>query len=104
VDPGVSQTFPNIDMATKAAVMGVGVVLADLVLCREEFEAGALAAPFPDLVCQSPLGGVCLLAGHEKWHSPKVAAFRSWAYDVAEPDRVMVHDRISALNAEGSKA
>lgn len=104
VEPGAGQTFPNIDMATKAAVMGVGVVLADLVLCREEFEAGALVAPFPDLVCQSPLGGVCLLAGKEKWHSPKVAAFRSWAYDAAEPDRVMVHDRLSAISSARPQA
>lgn len=87
VDPADGQEFPNIDIATKAAVMGVGVVMADLVLCREELQSGTLIAPFPDMVCKSPDGGICLLAGRHKWHSPKVEAFRSWACEVAEADR-----------------
>ncbi|MFY2823812.1 LysR substrate-binding domain-containing protein [Ruegeria sp. MALMAid1280] len=87
VDPADGQEFPNIDIATKAAVMGVGVVMADLVLCREELQSGTLVAPFPDMVCKSPDGGICLLAGRHKWHSPKIAAFRAWAYETAEADR-----------------
>ncbi len=87
VDPAEGQDFPNIDIAAKAAVMGVGVVMADLVLCRDELESGTLVAPFPDMVCKSPDGGICLLAGRHKWHSPKIEAFRSWAYDIAEADR-----------------
>ena len=90
VDSAMGQDFPNLDIATKAAVMGFGVVMADLVLCREEFDAGMLVAPFPDMVCQSPLGGICLLGGSEKWHTPKVTSFRSWAHDSAEVDRVSV--------------
>ncbi len=87
VDPADGQEFPNIDIATKAAVMGVGVVMADLVLCREELQSGTLVSPFPDMVCNSPDGGICLLAGRHKWHTPKVEAFRSWAYEIAETDR-----------------
>lgn len=87
VDPADGQVFPNIDIATKAAVMGVGVVMADLVLCREELQSGTLVAPFPEMVCKSPDGGICLLAGRHKWHTPKVEAFRSWAYQIAEADR-----------------
>ncbi len=87
VDPADGQVFPNIDIATKAAVMGVGVVMADLVLCREELQSGTLVAPFPEMVCKSPDGGICLLAGRHKWHSPKVEAFRVWAYQVSEADR-----------------
>ncbi len=90
VDPAIGQDFSNIDIATKAAVMGVGVVMADLVLCREEFEAGTLVSPFPDMVCKSPLGGICLLGGSEKWNTLKVRAFRSWAHDIAEVDRAYV--------------
>ena len=86
VDPASGQAFPNIDIATKAAVMGVGVVMADLVLCREELQSGTLVAPFPDLVCRSPDGGICLLGGRHKWHSAKVQAFRVWAYKAAEAD------------------
>lgn len=87
VDPADGQEFPNIDIATKAAVMGFGVAMADLVLCRDELQSGTLVAPFPDMVCTSPDGGICLLGGRHKWHAPKVEAFRSWAYEVAEADR-----------------
>lgn len=90
INPAVGQDFPNIDIATKAAVMGIGVVMADLVLCREELESGTLIAPFPDMVCQSPLGGICLLGAADKWHMPKVEAFRSWAHDASEADRASV--------------
>lgn len=90
VDPTTGQDFPNIDIATKAAVMGLGVVMADLVLCRDELQAGTLVAPFLDMVCKSPDGGICLIGGRDKWQTPKVEAFRSWAYDVAEADRASV--------------
>ncbi|MEO0750102.1 MAG: LysR family transcriptional regulator, partial [Pseudomonadota bacterium] len=45
LDPKSGEVFPNLDMATKAAVMGTGVVMADIVLCREELESGSLIAP-----------------------------------------------------------
>ena len=92
VDPNDGQEFPNIDIATKAAVMGVGVAMADLVLCRDELKTGTLVAPFPDMVCKSPDGGICVLAGRHKWYSPKVEAFRSWAYEIAEADRSAVEE------------
>lgn len=91
VDPAAGQEFPNIDIATKAAVMGVGVVMADLVLCRAELETGILVAPFSDMVCTSPDGDICLIGGHDKWKAPKVEAFRSWAHGAAEADRVAVN-------------
>lgn len=87
IDPAKGQEFPNIDIATKAAVMGVGVVMADLILCGEELQSGTLVAPFPYMVCNSPDGDICLLAGRHKWDSPKVAAFRSWAYEISKADR-----------------
>ena len=96
VDPAAGQDFPNIDIATKAAVMGVGVVMADLVLCRDELESGALVTPFPDMVCPSPLGGICLLGGKDKWDSPKLQAFRCWADEVAEVERASVSDVVVA--------
>lgn len=94
INPAVGQDFPNIDIATKAAVMGIGVVMADLVLCREELEAGTLIAPFPEMVSQSEFGGVCLLGGADKWHMPKVQAFRSWAHNASEADRVSVRSLV----------
>jgi DNA-binding transcriptional LysR family regulator len=90
IDPSTGQDFANIDLATKAAVMGIGVVMADLVLCREEIEACMLVAPFPHMMCSSPLGDICLVGGADKWKEPKVKAFRSWAHDAAEADRVSI--------------
>ena len=90
------QEFPNIDIATKAAVMGVGVVMADLVLCRDELETGVLVAPFSDMVCKSPDGDICLIGGRDKWQTPKVEAFRLWAYGVAEADRAAVDKFVNA--------
>ena len=60
------------------------------VLCHEELETGTLVAPFPDMVCKSPLGGICLLGDTEKWHTKKVEAFRLWAYESADKDRAYV--------------
>ena len=97
VDPKSGQAFSNIDIATKAAVMGVGVVMADLVLCREEFESGALVALFPKLVCPSPFGGICILGGREKWNTPKVDAFKSWAFDSAQTDRAAAQQVMASL-------
>lgn len=83
LDQKAGQTFPNLDIATKAAVMGAGVVMADLVLCRDELAAGTLVAPFPDMVCPSPMGDVCLLGPAATWDEPKVIAFRDWAAEAA---------------------
>lgn len=77
------QDFPNLDMATRAALMGAGFVMADLILCREELESGALLSPFPEMVCDGPFGGICLLGSREKWNEPKILAFRSWAAEIA---------------------
>lgn len=87
MDARSGQDFPNIDMAVKAAVMGLGVVMANLILCREELENGTLVAPFPDMICEASDGGICLLGTSSAWTTPKVEAFRSWVYEVSEKDR-----------------
>ncbi|NVK13029.1 MAG: LysR family transcriptional regulator [Rhodobacteraceae bacterium] len=78
VDTAGGETFPNLDMATRAAVMGAGVVMADLLLCREELARGDLVLPFPDMTCGTPDGAYALIGDRQKWHDPKVAAFREW--------------------------
>lgn len=90
VNPNDGDEFPNLDIAAKAAIMGAGVVMADLVLCREELASGSLVAPFPELTCGSPYGSVCLLGPRDKWHAPKVKAFRDWAMEASEGDRDLV--------------
>jgi len=79
VDPAKGLDLTNLDMATKAAVLGNGIVMADLVLCRDEFESGALVQLFPDMVCPYEYGRIVLIGEREKWNDPKVRAFREWA-------------------------
>ncbi|GGF49453.1 LysR family transcriptional regulator, glycine cleavage system transcriptional activator [Mameliella alba] len=83
VDPAQGHDFANLDLATRAAVMGAGVVMADMVLCRDELEAGTLVLPFPEMVSGSPLGGICLLGMADKWDLPKVRLFREWVAEEA---------------------
>ncbi|MBV7377424.1 LysR substrate-binding domain-containing protein [Maritimibacter dapengensis] len=82
LDPTAGDAFPNLDMATRAAVMGTGVVMADLTLCRDEIESGALVLPFPDMVTASPMGRGCLIGGADTWDTPKVRRFREWLGEV----------------------
>ena len=70
-------------MATKAAVLGAGVVMADLVLCEEELETGALVAPFKGLVCEPSTGGICLIGERDRWDEPSARTFREWAMSAA---------------------
>ncbi|MEM9247450.1 MAG: LysR substrate-binding domain-containing protein [Pseudomonadota bacterium] len=84
--------FPNLDLAMRAALMGAGVVMADVVLCRDELAAGALVLPFADRICAGPFGGVSLIGARDAWDTSKVSAFRSWAQEMALAD-------IRAVNA-----
>jgi DNA-binding transcriptional LysR family regulator len=86
VDPLSGEYFPNLDMAVKAAVMGLGVVLGDVVLTRDEFETGQLVVPFKDLVCETKWGRICLLGLASQWDEPKVEAFRTWVAEEAARD------------------
>lgn len=86
LNPNSGDPFPNLDMAVKAAVIGAGVVMADMVLCRDELENGTLILPFKDLKCETPLGRYCLIGPQDQWNSPKVAAFKSWVLEVYDAD------------------
>lgn len=94
LDPASGDNFPNLDIAAKAAVMGTGIVMGDIVLCREEFEGGTLVMPLPDMVCESTMGGVSILGPRRKWQEPKVKAFRTWAAAMAAHDL----DYLAGLN------
>jgi len=86
VDPQSGQVFPNLDLAVKAAVMGLGIVMGDVVLTRDEFESGQLVMPFEDLKCDTDYGKFCLVGLSDRWHDPKVEAFRSWVAEAAAKD------------------
>lgn len=86
IDPDSGDVLPNVDMATKAAVIGAGVVMADLLLCRDELCDGRLVLPFPDLQCPSPMGRYCLIGPQNRWHSANVKLFRDWVAQIAEQE------------------
>ena len=86
VDPRSGETFPNLDLAVKAAVMGLGVVMGDIVLTRHEFDTGQLVMPFEDLRCETDYGKFCLVGLRDRWRDAKVEAFRSWVAEVAAND------------------
>lgn len=86
IDPGSGDAFPNLDMAVKAAVIGAGIVMADVHLCREELDRGDLVLPFSQMSCSTPDGDYALIGPREKWDEPKVRAFRTWLEQVAQPD------------------
>lgn len=87
VDPESGDVFPNLDMAVKAAVMGAGVVMGDVLLTHHEFETRQLVMPFADMRCTTDWGDFCLMGPENKWHEPKVEAFRAWVIEVAAQDR-----------------
>jgi len=86
IDAQSGDIFPNLDMAVKAAVMGLGVVMGDIVLNRDEFETGKLVMPFENLKCETDYGKFCLVGLRDRWRNPKVEAFRSWVSEMAEQD------------------
>lgn len=86
VDPRSGADFPNLDMAVRAAVLGEGIVMGDVVLTREEFEAGQLVMPFAQMKCATDWGDFALCGPASQWDDPKVEAFRSWIADVAADD------------------
>lgn len=86
LDPTQGEAFPNLDMAVRAAVMGAGVVVADLELCREELDRGALVLPFPDMACETPHGRFALIGSEDRWNTRKVRIFRDWIAAQTEGD------------------
>ena len=83
VDPESGDVFPNLDMAVRAAVMGMGVVMGDVVLTSDEFETGLLVMPFKDLRCETDWGKFSLVGPVSSWNDPKVEAFKSWVAEAA---------------------
>jgi len=96
VDPLAGEVFPNLDLAVKAAVMGEGIVMGDLILTRDEFETGQLVTPFPDHRHETDWGGFSLIGPSASWEDEKVARFRTWLLEVADPDWAFVRGRDQA--------
>ena len=91
IDPTSGEAFPNLDMAAKAAVNGLGIIMADLMLCREELELGTLVLPFTDMKCDTPQGRYSLIGPDDKWQDLKVKAFKDWVQEISMKEDHFVH-------------
>ena len=83
VDPMSGEVFPSLDMAVKAAVMGQGITMGDIVLVRDELETGMLVRPLQDLTLTTDWEGYCLFgpSGFRRAEAPAKArgrARRAW--------------------------
>lgn len=76
IDVESGQTFESMEMAVRAAVGGLGVAIADLLLVQDELASGQLVAPF-DLVVSEDTG-YYLFCQPGRFEEPKIAAFRDW--------------------------
>lgn len=78
IDPMSGETFPVLDMAIQAAVMGQGVAMGDLTLLADELESGKLICPLPDLKLTRDAEDYYVYGPSARWNKPRVAAFRQW--------------------------
>jgi LysR family transcriptional regulator, glycine cleavage system transcriptional activator len=82
VDPMSGETFPILDMAIQAAVMGQGVAMGDLTLLTDEVKTGKLVCPLPELVLREDADNYYVYGPATKWNKPRVLAFRQWLTSV----------------------
>jgi LysR family glycine cleavage system transcriptional activator len=83
VDPMNGETFPVLDMAIQAAVMGQGVAMGDLTLLTDEVKTGKLVCPLPELVLREDADNYYVYGPAAKWNKPRVLAFRQWLASVS---------------------
>ncbi|WP_207483190.1 LysR substrate-binding domain-containing protein [Arenibaculum pallidiluteum] len=76
IDVRSGQVFQTLEMATSAAVAGLGVAIMDLLLVHEELTSGRLVVPFGPVVTEGT--GYYLFAERGRFGEPKIAAFRDW--------------------------
>jgi len=84
VDPMSGETFPLLDTAIQAAVMGQGIAMGDLTLLADELTTGKLVCPLPDLVLCRDSENYYVYGPLAKWDRPRVVAFRQWLEGLAQ--------------------
>jgi LysR family transcriptional regulator, glycine cleavage system transcriptional activator len=83
VDPMNGETFPVLDMAIQAAVLGQGIAMGDLTLLDQELSSGKLVCPLPHLALRRDAENYYVYGPSARWDKPRVAAFRQWLATVA---------------------
>ena len=74
VDRGPS--FETGELAIRAAVEGLGIVIMDRFLVQRELEVGELIDLFPD--GEAVDNGYYFLCAGSRWEEPRIARFRDW--------------------------
>lgn len=85
VDAMSGETFPVLDMAIQAAVMGQGVAMGELTLLGHEMASGELVCPLPDMALRRASEDYYVYGPAAGWNKPRVQAFRKWL-DAAAKD------------------
>ncbi len=83
VDAMNGETFPVLDMAIQAAVMGQGIAMGELTLLNDEMASGELVCPLPDMALRRPAEDYYVYGPSAGWGKPRVQAFRKWLEAVA---------------------
>jgi LysR family transcriptional regulator, glycine cleavage system transcriptional activator len=84
IDPMNGETFPVLDMAIQAAVLGQGIAMGDLTLLTEEIGSGKLVCPLPELTLRRDSEDYYVYGPKARWDRPRVVAFRQWLDAVAQ--------------------
>lgn len=82
VDVMSGETFPILDMAIQAAVMGQGIAMGDLTLLADELESGKLICPLAELALRRAAEDYYVYGPSARWNKPRVLAFRQWLESV----------------------
>jgi LysR family glycine cleavage system transcriptional activator len=77
------ETFPVLDMAIQAAVLGQGMAMGDLTLLADELHSGKLVCPLPELALRRDADNYYVYGPSASWNRPRVLAFREWLVSVA---------------------
>jgi len=78
VDAMSGETFPVLDMAIQAAVLGQGIAMGDLTLLTDELRSGKLVCPLPELELRRDADNYYAYGPSARWNRPRVLAFRQW--------------------------
>lgn len=82
VDINSGLRFDTLEMAVQAAVSGLGVAVADILLIRNELDTGQLVTPFNVVVSDDT--GYYFFWPDDRTDDPKIAAFRDWLLQEAK--------------------
>jgi len=76
VDPSRGPTFETGELAIRAAVEGLGVIVMDRFLVQRELQSGELIDLFPET--EAVDNGYFFFCAERRWDEPMIVSFRDW--------------------------